>query len=59
MLGFIYVCGLALYCFMDIYDMLFWDDDAMLHVRCMLVCVCEFRIQVLKLFLIKLRCKAQ
>ena len=39
MLGFVYVCGLALYCFMDRYDMLFWDDDAMLYVRCMLVCV--------------------
>ena len=39
MLGFVYVCGMALYCFMDRPDMLFWDDDAMLYVSCMLVCV--------------------
>ena len=30
MLGFTYVCGLAPYCFMDRYDMLFWDNDAMI-----------------------------
>ena len=51
--------GLALYYFMDRYDMLFWDDDTMLYVRCMLVSMCEFRIQVLKLILIRLRCTTQ
>ena len=30
MLGFVYVCGLALFGFMDWYDVLFWDNDVMI-----------------------------
>ena len=58
MLGFVYVCGLALYVFGI--DMLccFGMRDAMLYVRCMLVCV-RVRKQVLNLFLIRLRHKTQ
>ena len=35
--------------------MCFGMKDAMLYVRCMLVCVCKSRIQVLNYFLIGLR----
>ena len=35
--------------------MCFGMKDAMLYVRCILVCVCKSRIQVLNYFLIRLR----
>ena len=43
-----YVC-LVLFRFVDRY-VCFGIKDVMLYVRCMLVCVCEFRMQVLKSF---------
>ena len=72
MLGFVYVCGLASFCFIDRYVcglasfcyhicVCFGMMMPCCILRCMIVCVCVcvLEIQVLNIFLMKLKCKTQ